>query len=122
MKAPKSYRDLKVWQMAMSLASGTYELTSQFPRHELYGLTGQIRRAAVSVPANIAEGRGRFSRGDFAHHASIARGSLMELDTHLEIAIRLNYVQAKDVEPLLPLVDQVSRMLTTLIRTLRIPK
>src|SRR5687768_6502165 len=119
MKSPESYRDLDVWQKAMTLATHAYELTRAFPKHELYGLTGQIRRAAVSVPANIAEGRGRFYRAEFAHHASIARGSLMELETHVEIAMRLEYAQRGDVEPLLQLVDQVNRMLTRLIRALR---
>ena len=122
MQPPKSYRDLTVWQKAMVLTSATYDLTGRFPRHELYGLTGQIRRAAVSVSANIAEGRGRFYRGAFAHHAAIARGSLMELDTQLEIAIRLKYVETTEVEQLLQLIDEVSRMLTTLIRKLRRPK
>ena len=119
MTAPKSYRDLDAWQKAMTLATAAYHLTARFPKHELYGLTAQIRRAAVSVPANIAEGRGRYHRGDFAQHASVARGSLMELDTHLEIAVRLQYANEKDVEPLVQLIDQVSRMLTRLIRALR---
>ncbi len=78
-----SYRDLKVWQQAMQLAKGCYELTRRFPRDELFGLTSQIRRAAASVPANIAEGNGRQNRGEYIHSLRIAQGSLKELETHL---------------------------------------
>ena len=77
-----SYRDLRVWQKAMDLVVTSYEVAKQFPQSELYGLVSQIQRAAVSIPANIAEGHGREHLGDYLHHLSIANGSLMELETH----------------------------------------
>jgi len=122
MPTPTSYRDLDVWQKSMKLAVAVYALTADFPKHELYGLTSQMRRAAVSVPANIAEGRGRLYRNEFAHHAAIARGSVTELDTYLEIAIQLKYTRKAATEPARQLADDVSRMLTMLIRALRRPK
>jgi four helix bundle protein len=122
MPTPTSYRDLDVWQKSMMLAVSVYALTAEFPKHEVYGLRAQMRRAAVSVPANLAEGRGRFTRGEFAHHAAIARGSLMELDTYLEIAVQLGYLQVQSVEPAQQMADEISRMLTMLIRSLRRPR
>jgi four helix bundle protein len=122
MPSPNSYRDLEVWQKSMTLAVAVYKITADFPKHELYGLTSQMRRAAVSVPANIAEGRGRWYRGEFAHHCAIARGSLMELDTYLELAIRLGYARRQTFEPAIGLADELSRMLTMLIRALQRPQ
>ncbi|MFV9505811.1 MAG: four helix bundle protein [Oscillochloridaceae bacterium umkhey_bin13] len=87
--AIQSYRDLLVWQKSMDLVTEIYQLTRQFPHEELFGLTSQTRRAAVSIPANIAEGYGRIHRKEYLHHLSIARGSLMEVETHLQIAVRL---------------------------------
>jgi four helix bundle protein len=122
MPNPRSYRDLDVWQKSMKLAVAVYKTTADFPKHELYGLSSQMRRAAVSVPANIAEGRGRWYRGEFAHHCAIARGSLMELDTYLELAIELGYLRKQSVAPALELVEELGRMLTALIRALRRPQ
>jgi four helix bundle protein len=122
MSTPTSYRDLEVWQKSMKLAVAIYTMTAAFPKHELYGLTSQMRRAADSVPANIAEGRGRGYRGELAHHASIARGSVTELDTYLELALRLGYLDTHVVESPVQLADDVSRMLTMLIRALRRPQ
>ncbi len=82
----RSYRDLKVWEKAMDLVVESYRLTQLFPRGETYGLTAQIQRAAVSIPANIAEGHGRDHLGNYLRHLSVANGSLMELETHLLIA------------------------------------
>ncbi len=82
----KSYEDLIVWRLAMKLASTIYRATSSFPRSEAYGITIQLRRAAVSVPSNIAEGQGRRSRGEFLHFFGMARGSLFELQTQIRIA------------------------------------
>lgn len=113
------FRDLDVWQRGIDLTVGVYALTSGFPKHELYGLTSQIRRAAVSIVANIAEGNGRMYRGDYVHHASIARGSVAELMTLLELAKRLEYAGAAELEPLFAMADAVSAMLTRLIRSLR---
>lgn len=94
----KSHRDLIVWRKAMDLVVLVYKATESFPKHELYGLTSQIRRAASSVPANIAEGQGRRSKSEFRQFLGNARGSLLELDTHLELALRLNYLTASQHE------------------------
>src|SRR5690348_3439026 len=91
------YRSLRVWQRAMDLVVESYALAHRLPLHERYGLASQLRRAAVSIPANIAEGNGRVHRGDYVHHLSIARGSLMELETHIEIAHRLQYLHEDDL-------------------------
>ena len=114
MEAVRSYRDLKVWQRAMDLVVHSYELARFLPREELYGLTSQVRRAAVSVPANIAEGNGRDHRREYLYHLSLAHGSLMELETHLVLASRLGYVQAKEVSSVLATAGEVGRMLNGL--------
>ena len=92
----KSYRQLIVWQKAMELVKYIYDLTKKFPKEELYGLTSQIRRAAVSVPSNIAEGQGRDSTKEFLHHLSIAYGSLMETETQGLIAEMQCYITAEE--------------------------
>jgi len=116
--AVRSYRDLIVWQKAMDLVMESYRLAQKFPTHERYGLASQCRRAAVSIPANIAEGHGRLHRGDYVHHLSIATGSLMELETCAELECRLGYASADDVLSLRELLDHVGRMLTRLTRRL----
>jgi four helix bundle protein len=113
-----SYRDLKVWNMAKSLAVGCYKLTRTFPRDELFGLTAQIRRSAVSVPANIAEGYGRELRGDYMRFLRIAQGSLKELETHLLIAVEVGCCAPESAAPPLEQADQIGRMLRALIRSL----
>jgi four helix bundle protein len=100
----KSFRDLRVWQLAMELVELTYRVTQSFPKHEVYGLTSQIQRAAVSVPSNLAEGHTREHTKEYLHHLSIAQASLAELETQLEIAARLNYL---DREELLPILERV---------------
>ena len=110
----RGYRDLIVWQKAMELVTSVYEATSAFPRHELYGLTGQIRRAAVSVPSNLAEGHGRASRREFHQFISQARGSLMEVETQLEIARNLGYLSSADAAEVLAKASRVGRMLNGL--------
>jgi four helix bundle protein len=92
----RGYRELKVWQRSMDLVEESYRLTATFPKHELYGITSQLRRAAVSVAANIAEGHGREHLGEYLHFLSIANGSLMELETHLLIGRRMNYIAPAD--------------------------
>jgi four helix bundle protein len=87
----KSYRDLRVWQAAMDLVEKIYRLTQTFPNHEIYGLTNQLRRAAVSVPSNIAEGHSREHTKEYLNFLSVTQGSLAELQTHVEIATRLGY-------------------------------
>jgi four helix bundle protein len=114
----RNYRELKVWQAAMDMAERCYLATKGFPKDELFGMTSQIRRAAVSVPANIAEGQGRQSTKDFLNFLSIARGSLMELETHLILCQRVGLLKAQDVEALLNLADEISRMPLGLRRSL----
>lgn len=87
----KSFRDLDVWHLGVELAETVYRVTARFPKSELFALTSQMRRAAVSIPSNIAEGRARNSSREFLHFLSISRGSLAELETQLELAIRLDY-------------------------------
>jgi len=115
----RGYRELKVWQRSMDLVEESYRLTATFPKHELYGLTSQLRRAAVSVAANIAEGHGREHLGEYLHSLSIANGSLMELETHLLIGRRMNYIPAEDENGCLLHAAEVGRMLAGLIRALK---
>jgi four helix bundle protein len=115
----KSYRDLRVWERAMDLVAASYKLTELLPKSEVYGLTAQIRRAAVSIPANIAEGHGREHLGDYLHHLSVTNGSLMELETHFLIANRLAYLRMNEIEALLELSAEVSRMLAGLTKKLK---
>ena len=92
----RSHRDLVVWQKGIRLVTEVYRLSKRFPREELYGLTSQTRRAVVSVPANIAEGNRRSSTKDYANFLSIAHGSLMEVDTLIEVAVQLEYLAHRD--------------------------
>lgn len=108
------HRDLLVWQRAMKLVKGIYKVSDQFPRREVYGLASQLRRAAVSVPSNIAEGASRNSRGEFRQFIGTARGSLAEVETQLEIARDLGYLSLPDAKELLREVDEISRMLAGL--------
>ena len=114
----RSYQDLKVWQDGMTLAENCYEITKQLPPSELYGLTSQIRRAVVSIPANIAEGYGRERTGSFIQFLRIAQGSTRELETHLLLTGRLKLLSAEATAPLLAKCDEISRMLRGLIRSL----
>ena len=112
----KSYEELMVWQKAMVLARSVYLLQRQLPKSEIYGLGDQIRRAVVSIPSNIAEGFGRASRSEFKHFLSIARGSLYEVKTQLQLAESLSYLQI-DIE-IFSLVDEVGKLLNGLSRSL----
>lgn len=113
-----SYRDLRVWQDGMQLAEDCYRFTSTLPREEMYGMSSQIRRAAASVPANIAEGYGRDNRGNYIHQLRIAQGSLKELETHLLLAARVDLASDDGVAALLEKGDALGRMLRSLIRAL----
>jgi four helix bundle protein len=115
----KSYRDLKVWQEAMSVAERTYRLTSRFPKDEVYGMTSQIRRAAVSIAANIAEGHGRENSGSFIQFLRISQGSLKELETHLLLAARVGLATMEEIEAVLRQCDELGRMLRGLIRSIQ---
>ncbi len=114
----KSYRELHVWQKAVDLAVESYRFSGGFPRIEIYGLT-QIRRAAVSVAANIAEGYGRGSRNEYLQFLTMAQGSLKEVETHAIIAGRLSYATQAQGERLLSRTDEIGRMLGSLIRKLK---
>ncbi|AFZ55397.1 four helix bundle protein [Cyanobacterium aponinum] len=114
----KSYRDLTVWQKSMDLVVICYQLTSQFPKTEIYGLSSQIQRAAVSIPANIAEGKGRNHLGDYIRHLSMANGSLKELETHLMIIGRLGYLKEQELKVTLNKCEEIGRMLHSLIEKL----
>jgi four helix bundle protein len=113
-----SFRDLRVWQEAMKLTADVYRSTATLPRHELYGLSQQIRRAAVSVPGNIAEGKGHHSDKEFAHFLFHARGSLLELQTQLLIAEELQYLTNEETQRLLAGAEGVGRALSGLINSL----
>jgi four helix bundle protein len=114
-----SYRDLRVWQDAMTLAESCYRLTRQFPREELFGLTSQIRRAAGSIPANIAEGHGRENTGSFVQHLRISQGSLKEMETHLLLADRVGIMPEQDLQPVLAQCESLGKMIRALIRSLQ---
>jgi four helix bundle protein len=115
----RNYRDLIVWQQAMDLITDCYQLTQKFPHHELYGLTSQLRRAAASIAANIAEGHGRESTKEYLRHISISYASLMELETHLQIAERLNYVDKTSSCQMYERTSRIAKMMQSLRRSLR---
>jgi four helix bundle protein len=114
----RHYRDLLVWQKAMELAKRIYSATDAFPKSEMFGLQSQMRRAAVSVPSNIAEGHGRLNDGHFRQFLASARGSLFELQTQLEIAGSRKLVEQKDVNDLMDASEEIARMLNGLIGAL----
>jgi four helix bundle protein len=115
----RSYRQLKVWQLAMDVAAGVYRLSASFPKHELYGLSSQMQRAAVSVPSNIAEGNKRESIKEYLHHLSIAGGSLAEMETQLLLAAKLEYCTSQQVDDLLAQAAEVGKMICGLQRSLK---
>lgn len=115
----KSYKDLIVWQKAIVLVSNVYRLSKKFPMEEKYGLTSQIQRAAVSIPSNIAEGRGRRSKKDFVQFLYFALGSLAELDTQLIIAGQLSYIEKSDYNELGDLIIEIRMILSKLISSLK---
>lgn len=116
--AVQNFRDLRAWQKAMDLVENVYRETHEWPKMELYGLTSQVRRAVVSVPANIAEGQGRRGVREYLHHLSIAMGSLYEVETHLMIAHRLEYPRMEPCNALIAQVSEVARLLHGLTRSL----
>ncbi len=114
----RNYRNLIAWQKAMDLAESLYKTTQEMPREELYGLTSQMRRAAVSVPSNIAEGQGRGTDGQFLHMLSISYGSLRELETQVILANRLRFLADGVCEPLLEQCSEVGRLLNGLMKSM----
>ena len=107
----KSYRDLEVWQRSMRLAKRIYQVTNRFPTDERFGLTNQLRRAAVSVPSNLAEGHARFGAGEFSRFISITMGSVAELETQILLSNDLGYVEGATAEELLSELDGIGKML-----------
>jgi four helix bundle protein len=119
MPKPFTYRDLVVWKQGMDLAAACYSVTTSFPKSELYGLTGQLRRAAVSIPSNIAEGHGRRSTKAYMNHISIAIGSQAELSTCIELAARFGFLDQAALKHITALSDSVGRLLYGLHRALK---
>jgi four helix bundle protein len=115
----QSYRDLLVWQKSMQFVTEVYRASETFPKTELYGLTSQLRRSAISVPSNIAEGQGRDSQKEFIRHLSIAYGSLMEAETQIQIATNLRYLEPAEADRLVKNAAEIGRMMNGLTRTLR---
>ena len=114
----KSYRDLIVWQKSMNLVTLIYKLVLELPENEKYGLTPQIKRSAISIPYNIAEGYGRNYRKDYSRFLQIARGSLFENQTQLEIAVNLDFIKAENLNEIKELSIEVEKMLNSLIKKL----
>jgi len=114
----KSYRDLLIWQSGISLVKSVYELTSNFPKQEVYGLADQMRRSAVSIPSNIAEGQARQSTGDFKRYLYIALGSAAELDTQVVIAEELGYISQQVADNTGIKITEIRKMTHTLISKL----
>lgn len=115
----RSYRDLRVWNEAMELAAECYRMTRSFPREEMFGMTSQIRRAAASVPANIAEGYGRESTGSYVQFLKNAQGSLKELETHVLLAVKVDVMSCDRAAPALERAEAVGKMLRGLIRSVK---
>jgi four helix bundle protein len=118
-KPVRSYQDLVAWQKAMELVTKIYRVSHKFPREEIFGLTSQLRRAAVSIPSNIAEGQGRSSRKEFLYFLGNAKGSLSEAETQILIARNLGYIDDEDLNALLHLSAEVGRILNGLLASLR---
>jgi four helix bundle protein len=117
----RNYRDLIVWQKAMDLVTLVYRSTESFPQRELFGLTNQLRRAEVAIPSNIAEGQGRNANRDFRRFLSIARGSLQELETQLELARRLGYLDESNLIDIVESTSEIARLINGLSRALEDP-
>jgi four helix bundle protein len=113
-----SHRDLLIWQRSMELVESVYRATAKLPPTEQFGLTAQMRRSAVSVPSNIAEGYGRQATGEYRHHLAFSRGSLLELETQLTLCVRLNYLSEEEAHPVLNEITEISKMFGALISKL----
>jgi four helix bundle protein len=118
-KTIRSFKDLIVWQRGMDLAVRIYRITQKLPASEQFGLTSQLRRAAVSIPSNIAEGYGRQSTGSYRQFLTMSRGSLMEIETQINICERLKYLAQPDTENIFKEITEISKMLTSLISKIK---
>jgi len=116
---PQTYKDLIAWQKAMELITRIYEMTRAFPREELYGLTSQLRRAAVSVPSNIAEGQARYSHAEFHHFLRNAKGSLAEVETQIQIACNLKCTSEERKNALLEATAELGKILNALLDSVK---
>jgi four helix bundle protein len=115
----KSYKDLTVWRKSMDLVREVYTLTRMLPSEEMHGLSGQMRRAAVSIPSNIAEGHARNSAKEYARFLSIARGSVAELETQLHLCPMLGYVRNEKIKPCIEMLDEIGRMTAAIVKSLK---
>ena len=118
-KAARSFRELIVWEKSLQLTVKVYRLTQEFPREELYGLTSQMRRSAVSVPSNIAEGQGRLGTSEFRHFLGIARGSNFELQTQLEVARELGMCDGSKIDDAMSLSHEVGKMIYAMLEKIK---
>jgi four helix bundle protein len=116
----ESYRDLHIWKRSVELSIALYQLTANFPREEIYGLTNQLRRASVSIASNIAEGYGRGSRGEYKQFLAMARGSNFEVQTQLVIVKELQYCSSESIDKVESLSIEVGKMLTVILKKLRV--
>ncbi len=116
----KNYKDLNIWKRSIEVVEDIYKITKNFPKEEIYGLTSQLRRSAVSIPSNIAEGFARFSNKEYKHFLFISLGSCAELSTQIIIALRLEYFENKEADKLLNEIDEISKMTMSLIKKLDI--
>lgn len=114
----KSFEDLIVWQKSMDFVHSIYKVTATFPKEELYGLTSQLRRAAVSVPSNVAEGQSRRTTGEFLQALSVASGSLAECQTQLLLSKRLGFIQSQNCDTLIDATREIGRMIGALMNSL----
>lgn len=119
MEKTKNYRDLIVWQKAIDIAEQTYKLTAKFPKEEMYGIISQMRRSAVSIASNIAEGQERGTPAQFVHFLTVSKGSLCELETQLLIASRLNYLSELEFKAFEENLFEIGRLLNGLIKSQR---
>ena len=117
--AIQSFRDLVVWQKSIDLVTKIYQLSKEFPKEEIFGLTSQIRRAAVSIPSNIAEGRGKSTKGEFQQFLHHSRGSLAEVETQIIIAQNLGYLSNKETEQVIDMTSEIGRLLHGLITSIK---
>jgi four helix bundle protein len=121
MTMAQSYQDSIAWQTAMQLVTEVYKASESFPKEEVYGLTSQLRRAAVSIPCNIAEGQGRLTKGEFQQFLVYARGSLLEVETLIRVAVNLNYLGQSQAGRLVDLSSEVGKILNGLLNSISEP-
>ena len=116
----KSYKDLNIWKRSIGVVENIYKITKNFPKEEMYGLTSQLRRSAISIPSNIAEGFARFSNKEYKQFLFISLGSYAELFTQIIVALRLDYLESKKADQLLNEIDEISKMTMSLIKKLKL--